>query len=148
MALFKTNMEIAAAMRLAIRAVFQRDTRAALAQVAEAAFLSQEERTLLEEELTLLEVSLWHMRFLEKSQDRRLAIPPQELGRMFGIALMFALRDSGYPEESVEEVGDRLMAGMGEYLDGAFQHGDERAGTLLWAMPTLAQENTAESRPP
>ena len=143
MAFFKKKIEIAAAMRLALRSQFRRDLGEALKEVAAGTSLSTDESQLLEKEVELLEISMWLLRFGEAAQSQHVQIDQHELGLLFGIALKVALRDTGSSEQEAEARGDELAKGMVEYLESANEDTEslERAGPFF-AVCRLLPERT------
>lgn len=115
MALFKKKLHVEAGMRLMLRTLLSRDLDRTFSEVAAGDLLTLANITRLKTELQSFDVSICFALFLEHfgwgSSDTL-----QTLSRKFGMALPFALLDSGVADESVEALAENLFDRSVSYL--------------------------------
>ena len=136
MALFKKKLEVVAAMRQILDLLLSRDIDHALSAFNEGDLLSDEEMARLKDEILLLEITLWQFRFLETTWRSRVPIEAEDVGYYFSIALGFALRDQRGSDadldESIVEIAEGFVQGMGQYSDRVQEFGDDQIEQRGW----------------
>lgn len=144
MALFKKKLEVVQAMEVMFGVLLSRDLDQSLSAFNQAGLLSDNEMARLEDEIPLLEITLWQIRFLETTEKKRIPISAEAVGFYSSVALTTAiskqligpesaeglvalgkqLGDEGV--ESVEAMAESLVEGMGQYFNGLMEYGDDR----------------------
>jgi len=54
---------------------------------------------------------------IEKIQTGKLRLPPEELGRSFGQAVVFGYHDAGYPAEEAVHASENVLKAIDDYTD-------------------------------
>lgn len=106
MRLFRSKLQIEAAMRLALTACRSKKPHAALAEVASGGHVTEEDLAAMVYELPIFDLAVWHLLFLQVGQS----LGAEELTKRFAIALSLACQDVGQDCDHVIGVtfGDAL----------------------------------------
>jgi len=141
MALFRKKVHVGSGMRLMLRTLLTRDIDRAFSEVAAGDLLTPEDISRLKTELRSFDVAICQALFLEHfgwgSTDT-----VQTLSRKFGMALHYALQDSGVADESVEARTEELTEQSLSYLSSLKSVPADKldnAGLFFWYCQEFAE---------